>query len=802
MDIDKILGGLTLEEKASLCMGADFWSTVAIKRAGLAAIRTADGPHGLRKQPTDGDGNVGINESSPATCFPPASLSSSSFDRDLYRAMGEAIADEAVLQGVDVVLGPAINIKRSPLCGRNFEYVSEDPYLAGEYASAFIQGVQSRGVGTSLKHFAVNSQESLRMNIDAAVDERALREIYLRAFETAVKKASPWTVMASYNRVNGSYACENETLLSKLLREEWGFDGLVMSDWSAISDRISALRAGCDLEMPSSGQKRTDEIVAAVRGGKLPEAALDAAARRVLALVDRAQNGTKQKREDAYEKNDALARRIATESMVLLRNEGGALPLDPRGRYALLGAFADRPRFQGGGSSHITPYRITSLKDALARRGVGFEYRPGYRVEGSEPDEALVAEAAAAAARAEAAIVCVGLTDMDEYESLDRKGLSIPRSHLRLVERVAEANENVIVVLCAGSAVEMGWEGRCRAVLYAGVTGQAGGDAIADILLGAANPGGKLTETFPLGLSDTPCASSFPGGSGSVHYRESIYVGYRYYATAGVPVRYPFGHGLSYTRFDYSDFRADSPSLSEGQGLRLSLKVRNSGARDGAEVVQVYVRNAAGKAFAPALELKGFARVKLAAGEEKDIGFTLGYEAFARYEPGSGWVADSGDYEVFAASSSADLRASLRVRVEGRGKQQPREGLEAYWKPSAGGFDEAGFERLYGKPLPQLDRSWRPYTLDTPLAFCRRTLPGRVIYAVGRRVLTQGNPGPEGYAARKALIGALGDSPIRNLVIMNVGTNIETGEGIVDLMNGHPVSGIRKILHSMRKKEK
>lgn len=528
MDIDKIIKELTIEEKAELCMGADSWNTRSIKRLGIPAICMADGPHGLRKQAGVEENPVNLNNSTPATCFPPASLASCSFDRSLIYKMGEAIGEEAVLQDVDIVLGPAVNIKRSPLCGRNFEYVSEDPYLTGEYGTYFIKGVQSTGAGTSIKHFALNNQESLRMNIDVIVDRRALREIYLYAFEKAVKSANPYTVMGSYNRINGEYGCENEYTLRKLLREEWGYKGLVVSDWSAINDRVKGLMAGCDLEMPNSGIVRTMEIVNAVRSGKIGEDILGEAVKNILQLVEKCRKAEKNKKQHVYDKHNELARKISAESMVLLKNENDILPLDYNRRYALIGAFADTPRYQGGGSSHITPTKLASVKEIFEKEGLSFSYSQGYDINSEKANPELIMEAAENAAKADMAIVFIGLTDIYEYEGLDRKDMSIAPSHIKLLDEVYKSNKNIIAVLCTGSPVEMDWEKKCSAILYAGVMGQAGSYAVYDILFGRVNPSGKLTETFPMKLSDTPCYSNFPGGNNSVRYMESIFVGYRY----------------------------------------------------------------------------------------------------------------------------------------------------------------------------------------------------------------------------------------------------------------------------------
>lgn len=798
MDIEKVLKELTLEEKAGLCMGADVWHTAAVERLGIPSIRLADGPHGLRKQSEAEENNVSITKSLPATCFPPAALTSCSFNRELIYKLGEAIADEAILKDVDVVLGPAVNIKRSPLCGRNFEYVSEDPYLASEFAKAFINGVQSRGVGTSIKHFAVNNQEKLRMNIDAIVDERALREIYLYAFERAVKDSKPYTVMGSYNRINGEYGCENNHNLKELLRGEWGFDGLVMSDWSAINDRVKALSAGCDLEMPGSGGTRTQEIIDAVKNGTLDEAVLDEAVRNILKLADKFHRREKLKEEKVFYFSNELAGKIAAESMVLLKNDDDFLPLDTGKRYALIGAFADNPKFQGGGSSHIVPAHLSSMKSVCEEMKLNFLYSPGYDINSEKVNEKLIENAVQSASKADTVILFIGLTDIYEYEGLDRKDMSIPPSHIKLLEEIYNANQNIVVVLCSGSAVEMEWESKCRSILYAGVMGQAGSRAVYDILFGRVNPSGKLTETFPVKLSDTPCYHSFPGGNNSVYYMESIYVGYRYYTTAGIPARYPFGYGLSYTSFEYSSIESNKNSVDKDTYLTFKVKVKNTGKADGAEVVQLYISNNTGNTFTPHIVLKNFEKVYLKKGEEKEVIFEVGYEDFMRYDTSSGWVADTGDYRIFIGSSCEDLRGSVNVHITGEGIKQDEEGLKLYYCLSGNVFDEKQFEKLYGKALPPINISCESIDMNTPLTYCKKTLTGRILLKIGRRVINKSNKGDDNYAARKALCGSLGDNPIRSMVVMNDGTNIKTGMGLVKMMTGHFFSGVRDVIRSLR----
>lgn len=801
MEIEKILKELTLEEKASLVTGADSWKTKSIERLGIPSVTVSDGPHGLRKQPSAKENNVGINDSIPATCFPPASLTSCSFDRNLIEKMGGAIADEAILQDIDIVLGPAVNIKRSPLCGRNFEYVSEDPYLAGEYAVSFINGVQSKGVGTSLKHFAVNNQETLRMNIDSVVDERALREIYLYAFEKAVKYAKPYTIMASYNRINGDYGCENEHTLKELLRDEWEYKGLVMSDWSAINDRIKALESGCDLEMPSSGSIRTKNIINAVKSEKIKETVLDEAVRNILNLTEKCKSSVKIKKENIYDMHNDLARKIASESMVLLKNENNILPLNHDKKYALIGAFANVPHYQGGGSSHITPTHISSMVEICKNENLNFTYSPGYEINSENINEDFISKAAQNAEKADIALIFIGLTDIYECEGLDRKNMSITPSHISLLKEVYKANHNIVVVLCAGSAVEMEWEPLCKAILYAGVTGQAGNEAIYDILFGRVNPSGKLSETFPLKLSDTPCYENFPGGNNSVHYLESIYTGYRYYSTSGVPVKYPFGFGLSYSSFEYSDFKADKSSIDENDSLTLRIKIKNTGNMDGAEIVEIYVRNNCHNTFTPHIVLKNFEKVYLKKDEQKEVVFKINYDDFMRYEKGSGWVADTGDYEIFAAASSEDLKESIHVHVSGKGKKQSPDGLKTYYNLSCNHFSEEEFQNLYGRQTAPLDISYKPIGINTPLRYCTSTLTGRMLFKIAKKKIKEANGSENTFAACKALIGSLGDTPIRSMVIMNAGTNLNTGEGLVKMMTGRFFSGLNEALKSIKEKE-
>ena len=665
MDITRIrelIAQMTLEEKAGLCSGADFWHTKAVGRLGVPATMVSDGPHGLRKQDDKGD-HLGVNDSIEAVCFPAGCATAASFDRALVRLMGEAIGDSCQHEGLSVVLGPAVNIKRSPLCGRNFEYLSEDPYLAGEMSAAFINGVQSRNVGTSIKHFAANNQEHRRMSSSSDVDERTLREIYLPAFETAVKQAQPWTVMCSYNRVNGVYASENRWLLTDVLRKEWGFGGYVMSDWGAVADRVKGVHAGLDLEMPASGGVNDAKLVRAVREGRLDERDLDLACERILNIVYRyAENAKPETPWDKDAQHD-LSARIAAECMVLLKNDGDLLPLDRSDSVAFIGEFVENPRFQGGGSSHIHCFKTTSALQAA--EGLNVAYARGYDVAADSATDEQIAGAVAAAKAAGVAVVFAGLPDSYESEGYDRRHMRIPECQVKVIEAVAAANPNTVVVLHNGAPVEMPWIGRVRAVLEAYLGGQAVGLATVRVLYGDANPCGHLAETFPLRLQDTPCYLYYGGEGNRAEYREGVFVGYRYYDRREMDVLFPFGHGLSYTTFEYSNLRLSADCIRDTDRLTATVTVKNTGRRAGKTVAQLYVRAGTGEVIRPVRELKGFEKVGLEPGESKDVSFTLDKRAFACWNTAlHDWHVESGEYAIEVGQSSRQIDVSAGVRVE------------------------------------------------------------------------------------------------------------------------------------------
>lgn len=662
MDLKKLISEMTLEEKASLCSGSDFWHTRGMERLGIPAVMVTDGPCGLRKQAGDTD-HLGLNASVKAISYPTGSCIASSFDRALIRESGEYLGEECQAEDVAVLLGPAVNIKRSPLCGRNFEYFSEDPYVAGEMAVAYIKGVQSKHVGTSIKHFAANSQEHRRLTSDSVVDERTLRELYLPAFEKAVKEAQPWTFMCSYNKLNGTYASENHRLLTEILRDEWGFEGAVMSDWGAVNERPRGVAAGLDLEMPGPGTTNTRKIIEAVKNGTLAEKDVDTAAERILKFVYQYLENRDPSVKFQYERDHEKARQMAAESMVLLKNEGNILPLSKEKKVAFLGKFAELPRFQGGGSSHVNSYQVVGALEAA--QGLSVTYAQGYPTDTQKPDDALIAEAVTAAREADCAVLFIGITDSMESEGFDRKDLKIPACQEKLVEEVVKVQKNTVVVVHCGAPIEMPWINDVKAVLYAYLGGEAVGSATVDILFGDVNPSGKLAETFPIRLEDNPSYLYYFGEGDRTEYREGIFVGYRYYDKKNLPVLFPFGHGLSYTEFAYSDLTFDKTSLKDTDTLQVSVKVKNVGKRAGKEIVQLYVQDNESSVIRPVKELKGFEKVELAPGEEKTVSFTLEKRSFAFYDTElADWRVETGEFTIHIGKSSRDIQLSGTVTVE------------------------------------------------------------------------------------------------------------------------------------------
>lgn len=657
-DIKAIVQQMTLEEKASLCSGLDFWNLKRVERLGIPSVMVTDGPHGLRKQKASAD-HLGVFDSIPSTCFPSAAGMASSWDRELMKKVGNALGKEAQAEDVAVLLGPGANIKRSPLCGRNFEYFSEDPYLSSQMAASQIKGIQSQGVGTSLKHFAVNNQEDRRMSVDAVVDERTLREIYLASFEAAVKQGKPWTVMCSYNKVNGQYASENSYLLTDILRDEWGFEGYVVSDWGAVNERVEALRAGLDLEMPSSGGFGDAKIVEAVKSGKLSEETLNQAVERIVRVTFMFVDHKKGSVPFDKEAHHRLARSVAGESMVLLKNEGQLLPLAKGSKIAIIGALAQSPRYQGSGSSHIIPTQLDIPLEEIrkiAGDSAVIQYAEGYSLESDDMDENLIHEASKLAGGADVTIIFAGLPSRYESEGYDRTHMQMPENQNRLIDAIASVQSNVVVVLMNGSPIEMPWLGKAGAVLESYLGGQAAGGAIADLLFGVTNPSGKLAETFPVKLADNPSFLNFPGELDRVEYREGIFVGYRYYDKKEIAPLFPFGHGLSYTTFEYSNLMLDQKQIFDTDTVSVTVKVKNTGSYAGKEIVQLYVKDNESTVIRPQKELKQFVKIELQPGEELRVTFTLDKRAFAYYNVDlKDWHVESGEFSILIGKSSQNI---------------------------------------------------------------------------------------------------------------------------------------------------
>ncbi len=807
---EEILSTLTLEEKASLCSGRDFWNLKAIPDKGVPSIMLTDGPHGLRKQ----EGlDVGFEKSVPATCFPTASALASSWDPQLIHRMGVALGEECRQEKVAVLLGPGVNIKRSPLCGRNFEYFSEDPLLSGTMAAAWIQGVQSQGVGTSLKHFAVNNQERRRMVVDAQVDQRALREIYLPGFERAVKEGQPDTVMCAYNKLNGHYCSEHNQLLSTILKEEWGHEGLVVSDWGATNERVAGLEAGLELEMPSSNGANDRLIVQAVRSGKLAEQILDTAVLRILKVILKTHPATIEDFTYNKQAHHELAREVLTQSMILLKNReilplkigGEGVKKDETGNIAIIGEFAKIPRYQGSGSSLINPHTLDNAWDAMVHALKGSAetvfYARGYDRNTEDPVPQAIEEAVALAQTCQRVIIFAGLPDVSESEGFDRQTLHMPPSHNDLIEAVAGVNPNVIVVLSNGSPVTMPWLDKVQAVLETYLGGQAWGSAVVDVLLGRVNPSGKLAETFPLALEHCSATPNFPGGSASVSYSESIYVGYRYYSTAKQPVLFPFGFGLSYTSFAYSNLILKQEDRDGSPVVLVRFDVTNTGKFGGKEVAQVYLRAEHSVVFRPDRELKGFQKVHLEPGETREVQLILDSRSFAFWDGGSdSWCSEAGAYEVLVGSSSEDILLTGRIDYPGMNEPSPwarelKNLVPGYYAPTMDLFTPSStseFAKLLGREPSAQDRDPRdPFTRTSTLEDAGKTLLGRLLLKVAQRGLEK-QMGPETDRKTMAMLQAMiREMPLRNIGMLSGGKiPMRKIDGVIALLNRRILRGL------------
>lgn len=790
-EIRALLQKMTTEEKAALLGGKTVWQTRENERLSIPSIFLSDGPHGLRKQAGAGD-HLGLNASLEATCFPTAATIANSWDEKLGEELGEALGEEAVSMDVDVLLGPGLNIKRSPLCGRNFEYFSEDPYLSGKMAAAYIRGIQRMGVAACPKHFAVNSQELRRMAMDAVVDERTLREIYLTGFEIAVKEGKSKAIMSSYNRVNGTYANENKHLLTDILRNEWGFDGMVVSDWGGSNDAVKAVEAGANLEMPNCGYGSAREIVKAVKDGTLSESVLDERVCELVKVIMDLKEHKNTGRDEKHsgfnrEEHHRLAKRAAAESMVLLKNEASILPLDRNKKLAIIGDFAFAPRYQGAGSSMVNPTKV----EAVA--GIARDYKlnilgmtRGYKRDG-DVDEAEKKAALDLAEKADIVIFCFGLNEISESEGLDRTHMRIPQNQIELLQDISKVNENVVGILSAGSAMEMPWQSCCKAILNGYLNGQAGASATLDILTGAVNPSGRLAETYPIAYEHTPSFRYYPSSERTSEYRESIFVGYRYYDTSKVRVQYPFGFGLSYTEFTYSGLKVDDSGAE--------LTVSNTGDRDGAEVVQMYVGLPNAIVFRPEKELKGFAKVFLKAGESRKVKIPFDDKTFRYWNVKTeSWEVETGTYNVMIGSSVADIRLVGTIERTGSNIGMPYNPalLPYYYTGLVQKISDEEYETLLGHKIPSGEWSGQLGVND---AICQmyyaKSRLARFVY----KVLTDKKKKSEQTGKPDLNVLFIYNMPLRAIAKMTNGmVGMDMVHGMVEIVNGEFFRGLGRVI--------
>lgn len=801
-----IVEKMSLKQKADFVSGYDYWHLEEAEELGLPKIMITDGPHGLRKQNPNGKG-VGLGNSYPATCMPPAATSACSWDEELLREEGEALAEECLQEKVSVILGPGTNIKRSPVCGRNFEYFSEDPLLAGKMSAGLINGCQSKGIGTSLKHFACNSQEAFRMIINEVIDERTMREIYFPAFEIAVKEAQPWTIMNSYNRINGVYASQNDWLQNKVARDEWGFEGLFVTDWGASVDRVPGLEAGTDLEMPSSGTLNSERIIAAVENGVLDEAVLDEGVDNVVDLIIKSKPALEKDFKYDVEAHHAVARKVAEGSMVLLKNDDNILPLKSNAKIAVIGEMAKAPRYQGAGSSVINPTKLDNAYDSLIELGADVTYAQGYykapptkKDKNRTSESELTAEAVKAAKAADVALVFIGLTEEFEAEGYDRDNIDMPAAHNALVSEVVKANPNTVVVLAGGSVVNMPWIEDVKALLNMGLSGQAGGSAAANILMGKVNPSGKTAETYPLSFDENPVYGNYPGSPVISEHKESIYIGYRYYDTAKKNVLFPFGFGLSYTTFEYSDIKLSESEIKDNETVTVSFKIKNTGDMDGAEIVQVYVADKESTIFRPEKELRAFTKVFIKAGEEKEVSVTLGKRAFAYYNTNIGdWHVETGEFAVLVGSSSRDIRLEAAVNVISTVEAEVpdyKKSAPAYYTADIAGMNGGQWAAVYGQQLPSAERDTSAkITIYNCLDDASHTKWGGRIGRLIQSVITKFASAETGDGAMLQAMAV--QIPMRNFISMSMGVfSPKMAEGLLQILNDDESTfkGVCKIL--------
>ena len=790
MEIQKLLKDMTLEEKAALLQGKTMWTTWDIPRLNIPSIFLSDGPHGLRKQAGSAD-NLGLNESIPATCFPTSATMANSWDIKLGETLGQYLGAEAAANDVNVLLGPGLNIKRSPLCGRNFEYFSEDPYLAGKMAAAYIRGIQSQGVAACPKHFAANSQELRRMSTDSVVDERTLREIYLTNFEIAVTEGAPKTIMSAYNRINGTYANENPDLLQDTLRGRWGFDGFVMSDWGASNDHVAGVRCGSALEMPAPGLDSAMNLVEAVKSGRLAESDIDARVEEILKVIDATYEPVA-KASKTIDRADyqALARHCAAQSIVLLENDG-ILPLKQGSRMAIVGEFAEKPRYQGAGSSLVNPTQVENLLEHLKGKGLHLTgFARGYTRENPAADMELIHEAVKLCAGSDIVLLCMGLDERSEIEGRDREHLELPESQTALLHALARVNSNIVLVLSGGAPFRMPESKLFRAAIHGYLSGQAGAGAMADALMGIVNPSGKLNETWPLALEDTPCHAYYPGKKRTCEYREGLYVGYRYYDTAAIPVRYPFGHGLSYTSFAYSGLKADTKQVT--------FTLTNTGSADGAEVAQVYIGCKNSRIYRPRKELKGFAKVFLKAGESKEVTIPLDDKAFRYFDVQTGsFEVETGEYEISVAASVSDVKLTATIPLLIGSAEPAAQDLPSYKSAHVANVSKEEFAALLGRPVP--DGSWTDtIDINDPLSRLGEA-KGLLVRMLFRFLKKKMESDPS-----DTMMLYVFHMPLRSIAKATAGMITENMvKDLLDMANGHGFTGLCRLIgHHFSDKKK
>lgn len=794
----ELISKMTLEEKASLLSGKDIWATKPIERLGVESIVLSDGPHGVRRQVGAGD-HLGLNASLPSTCFPTAATVANSWDPKIGELVGTCIGEEAVVQGVGVVLGPGMNMKRSPLCGRNFEYYSEDPYLCGKIAAGFVRGLQSNGISACPKHYAVNSQELRRMSSDSILDERTLREIYLTAFEIVVKEAKPKSLMSSYNRVNGVYASENEKLLQEILMDEWGFDGFVVTDWGGSNDHVESVRAGNHLEMPTTGGDSDREIVEAVKNGELDEAILDRRVEELLRMVYEIRLAFKEKKQKDLKENEhhKLAKKAAAESIVLLKNEDNLLPLSKERKVAVIGDFAKIPRYQGAGSSIVNCTKLDNAIDSMKDHNINFiGFENGYE-RNNKIDASMQQDAIELAKKADVVLFYLGLDEISETEGLDRTHMKIPKNQIDLLSKLSKVNENIVAVISAGSAIEMPWLDKCKAAVHGYLGGQAGAGAMLQVLTGEVCPSGKLAETLPLKLEDTPSYQYFPGKQNNSEYREGLYIGYRYYDTAKVQVQFPFGYGLSYTTFEYSDLAI--------AGNEVTFTITNTGDVDGAEIAQLYVSAKDSKVYRPSKELKGFHKVFLKAKEAKKVTISLDDKAFRYFNTGENrWEIETGTYEILIGASSADIRLCESIQVDGNEAKlwYKKEDMTSYYSGKINEVPDKEFEALLGHKIP--NGNWdEKGLLDINDALCQMYYAKSGLARLAYKILTRMKNKSEEKGVPNLNVLFIYNMPFRGIAKMTNGViTMEMANHMVRMVNGHFFSGFGGLVSGYFKNRK